>query len=104
LQNIMDLLSGLAPSTQNVCPQEGGGSGNVSNIPARDEFASGETRGPQNILGGSESVHTFAANSYQKLPHPLCQQIKELPIVDGTDMYLVNELSHVTVFMCKGEM
>jgi hypothetical protein len=86
LQNIMELLSGQAPTPQNTSQQEVGRSGNLNNNPARDESASVEPRDPQNMLAGSDPVHNFGSNIYQKLPHPLLQQIKELPIVDGTDV------------------
>jgi hypothetical protein len=38
------------------------------------------------LIGQSVSVGPFGAISYQKLPHPLGQQIKELPIVDGSNV------------------
>jgi hypothetical protein len=86
LQNIVERLSGQAQTTHNTSQQEVGRSGNLNSDAAVAESASAEQGDLQNTPAGSVPVYTFGSNIYQKLPHPFCQQIKELPIVDGSDV------------------
>jgi transposase InsO family protein len=83
LRNIVDRLGGQEPVTISTIQQEGGRSENLSNFVAREEASAAEPRNLSTDHAESVPGGPLASICYQKLPHPLGQQIKDLPVVDG---------------------
>jgi hypothetical protein len=89
LQHLVELFSGHPQTAEKSNQTELGRSGNVINSPAKDELASAELQNLQSPSLGTVPVRNWAFSSYQKLPHPFCNQLQQLPIVDGSDVELL---------------
>jgi hypothetical protein len=86
LQNIVERLGGQASTTSQTSQQENGRSLDFMPSPAREELSAAEPPKVSSDRVEPVMVGPFGAISYQKLPHPLGPQIKELPVVDGSNV------------------
>jgi hypothetical protein len=89
MQNILVPPSGQGQATLNMSHQEVSMSVNTGSNSSPDESMPAEQHNLHARHSDSVTMNIFNSKIYQKLPHPFSQRLKELPIVDGSDVNLL---------------